>query len=95
VAVAVVHFDQPDAQEPGKGFPRNPAREWRLFLLVYGFSPPYWGTARPGRDTAEGVRPAVNKGHDALGKIIHEKSGPLPAGFPLFMEAYSTHKEMG
>jgi len=22
--------------------------------------------------------PAVNKGHDALGKIIHEKSGPLP-----------------
>ncbi len=22
--------------------------------------------------------PAVNKGHEALGKLIHEKSGPLP-----------------
>jgi 4-carboxymuconolactone decarboxylase len=86
--------------------------------------------------------PEVNKGHEALGKIIHEKSGPLSdkvrglikvgisgasghtialethitraresgateeeirhallliiqtAGFPMFMEAYSTYKNM-
>jgi len=85
---------------------------------------------------------AVHKGHEALGKIIHEKSGPLPekvrwlikvaisgasghrislethiakareagateeeikhallliiqtTGFPMFMEAYSTYKNM-
>jgi 4-carboxymuconolactone decarboxylase len=86
--------------------------------------------------------PEINAGHDALGKIIHEKSGPLPektrwlikvgisgasghtialethiirareagateeeikqtllliiqtTGFPMFMEAYSTYKNM-
>ena len=86
--------------------------------------------------------PGVIKGHEALGKIIHEKSGPIPekfrwlikvgisgasghaislethivkareagateeeikhallliiqtAGFPMFMEAYSTYKKM-
>jgi 4-carboxymuconolactone decarboxylase len=86
--------------------------------------------------------PAVHKGHEALGKIIHEKGGPLPektrwlikvavsgasnhkislethiakareagatedeirhtllliiqtTGFPMFMEAYSTYKNM-
>ena len=87
--------------------------------------------------------PDVHKAHEALGKVIHEKSGPLSekvrwlikvavsgasghrislethiakareagateeeikhallliiqtAGFPMFMEAYSTHKSMG